>query len=803
MYLSKVRNSDLISKVLLIIIIFTFSTLNSIAQNGQSQPPIVPNGKATQNVPLTAKGTAPTPIPGERTLEMTENELELMTHEDSVILANNVIENEDLELQTLRRKIFGHKLFNIQTYNPNSLINIPTPNNYVLGANDKLDIDIYGYSQFHEEVTINPDGFITLERAGLLRISGMTIEDATIKIKSALSKIYIGLLQGNTKLNISLSAVRSIKITITGEVIAPGSYTVSSLSTLTSALYRCGGPNEIGSFREIQVIRNNKVAATLDLYDILMKGFSANDILLKDQDIILVPTFKNRVIINGETKRSGYFELNNLENLSDAIYYAGGFSPNAYTNRIKIYRNNSSEKEIFDIQKQDFESFQMMRGDSIFVNTILERFSNLLTIEGAVFRPGQYSMTSNKTLTDLIFSSDGLLNEALIGRISIFRTNADLSTSSISVNYKDILNGTVPDIELKREDRIIVPSMFDLTEVSYVRIRGAINNENAVEGVEIPYIKNLTLEDLIVQVGGLTEAASLSRVEIVRRKKNVDISKVNALTSEIIILNLTRDFDKNTISQEVILQPFDEIFVRVSPNYKEQTYVEIQGEVVFPSVYGIASKEERISDLIIRAGGLTLQAYAPGATLVRTVQLSAIEIEQKRRTLDVLATSEDGNQVIALDEIEETREEFIDIDLSSILISPHSTGDLILNDGDIIKIPKLLETIRVQGEVLYPTTVKYLKKSTFKNYISSAGGFTRKSLKGKSFVLYPNGSVDRTRKFLVFNFYPKIEPGSEIIVPERVKNSAEQLAALASTLGTLSATLGTIFSIYGFIRLGK
>jgi protein involved in polysaccharide export with SLBB domain len=802
MYLSKVRNSDLISKVLLIIIIFTFSTLNSIAQNTQTQPQVVPNGKAVQNVPLPAKG-APAPIVGERTLEMTENELELMTHEDSVILANNAIENEDLDLQALRRKIFGHKLFNIQTYNPNAIINIPTPNNYVLGSNDKLDIDIYGYSQFHEELTINPDGFITLQRAGLVKISGMTIEDATIKIKSALAKIYLGLLQGNTKLNVSLSAVRSIKITITGEVIAPGSYTMSSLSTLTSALYRCGGPNEIGSFREIQVIRNNKVAATLDLYDILMKGFSANDILLKDQDIILIPTFKNRVIINGETKRSGYFELINSENLSNAIYYAGGFSPNAYTKRVKLYRNNSTEKEIFDVEKQDFESFQMMRGDSIFVNTVLERFSNLLTIEGAVYRPGQYSMASNKTLSDLIVSSDGLLNEALIGRISIYRTNYDLTTSSISVNYKDILNGTVPDIELQREDRIIVPSMFDLTEVSFVKIRGAINNENAAESVEIPFIKNLTLEDLIVQVGGLTEAASLTTVEIVRRKKNVDISKGNALTSEIIILNLSRDFDKKDNLNEVILQPFDEIFVRVSPNYKVQTYVEIQGEIVYPSVYGIASKEERISDLIKRAGGLTLQAYAPGATLVRTVKLSAIEIEQKKRTINDLATTEFGNQVIATDEIAETREEFIDIDLKGILIAPHSAGDLILNDGDVIKIPKLLETVRVQGEVLYPTTVKYLKKSTFKNYISSAGGFTRKSLKGKSYVLYPNGSVDRTRKFLAFNFYPKIEPGSEIIVPQRIKNNAEQLTVLANTLGTLSATLGTIFSIYGFIRLGK
>ncbi len=812
MNLSKVRNSDLISKVLIGIILLTFFSSSSWAQTYPGYPQNIPNtgtalpGYPQQGLPTgqtQGKTIQQTPQDGFRTNDLTEEDTEAMTHEDSVALVMEEREMEDIAVETLRRKIFGYKLFNLQNFDPNAVHNIPTPNNYVLGANDQLIIDIYGYLQEHQEAVINPDGYITLNRAGLIKVSGQTIEDATDNIKRALTKIYPGISNGTMKLKISLGNVRSIKVSVTGEAVAPGTYTMSSLSTVSSALYRSGGPNEIGSFRQIKVIRNNSTVATLDLYDILMKGFSKDDILLKDQDVILIGPFVNRVIVGGGTKRAGYFELLPNETLSDAITYAGGFGTKSYTHRLKIYRNTSKEKEIVDVMNTNYDSFTMTNGDSVFVNEVLERFSNLVSVEGAVYRPGEYSLNSNPTLKALIESSDGLMDDALMGRISIVRTNADLSTENLSVNYKDILTGNSPDLPLRREDRIIVPSIFDLTEVAFVRIQGAINNEDAEEGVELPYAKNLTLEDVIVRVGGLTEAASLSRIEIVRRKRNVDITKVNAQISDIIRLDVTPDLEVVSGKENITLQPFDEIFVRSSPNYEEQTYVKIEGEVFYPSTYGIASKDEKISDLIKRAGGLTLQAYSPGATLVRTVQLSELELEQKRKTLEALNTGGTDTQVIEIDEVEETREEAIDIDLAAILKNPGAVGDLTLQDGDLIKVPKLLETIRIQGEVLYPTTVKFMKGSAFKNYISGAGGFTKRSMRRKSYVLYPNGSVDRTRKFLVFNIYPKIEPGSEIIVPQKVQNNADQLASFANVLGTLSATLGTIFSIYGFISLGK
>ncbi len=808
MKLSKVRNSDRISKVLIAILISTIFVNLSFAQ----YPTVIPqNYPATAypqgyptNIPQTQRGqgttTQPTTTAG-RTVNITEEETEMMTHEDSVRVALEERENEDLELETLRRKIFGYKLFNGQTFDPNSVLNIPTPGNYVLGANDKLIIDIYGYSQSKEEVVVNADGFITVPKAGVIKVGGLTIEEAEPKIRASLAKLYYGLQNGSTNMKISLNDVRTIKITITGEVIAPGTYTMSSLNTVLNALYRAGGPNELGSFREVNLIRNNKVEAKIDLYDILIKGYSESNRLLKDQDIIQVPTYKERVIIEGEAKRNGYFELLPSEKLNDALTYAGGFAPNAYKHRIKVYRNNSKEKEIIDVANSKFDSFEMQSGDSLVINPVLERFTNLVTVEGAVYRPGEYSLNNNPTLTSLITSAEGLMTDALVGRVSLVRTNEDLTTSNISVNFRDILNGSAPDIDLQREDLIIIPSKFDLTEVSTIRISGAINNEDAEEGVELPYVKNMTLEDILTRVGGLTEAASLTRVEIVRRKRNVDVTKANAQISEVIVLDVNPDLEVVSGRPNVVLEPYDQIFVRKSPNYEEQTFVEIQGEVYYPAVYGIANKEERISDLIKRAGGVTLQGYIPGATLIRTVQLSQIELEQRRKAFENLATTTDDNQIIEVEEVDETIEETIGINLQKILKNPGSDEDLMLRDGDIIQIPKLLETVRVQGEVLYPTTVKFMGGSSFKSYITGAGGFTKASFRRKTYVRYPNGSIDRTKKFLVFNLYPKIQPGSEIIVPQKAQNGTEQLTAFGNILGTLSATLGTIFTIYSLVKL--
>ncbi|UBM59308.1 SLBB domain-containing protein [Marinilongibacter aquaticus] len=815
MKLFKVRHSQRISKILAYLLIFVGFQHAALAQIPQTVPQTqipgnqLPDGvtlqdaNGKQNVGTTNKQLPVVDEKGARKVNLTEGEQQNMTHEDSVRAAMEQQETEELELEALRRKIFGTKLFNITTYDPNAVINIPTPNNYVLGTNDQLTIDLYGYSQNHEEVTVNTDGYINLAKAGLINVSGMTISEATSNIKKALSPYYFGVSNGTTKIKLSLGDVRTIKVTITGEVIAPGTYTMSSLNTIMNALYRSGGPNELGSFRQVNLIRENKVVASLDLYDLLLKGYSDKNLLLHDQDIIQVPTYKNRIKVYGETKREGIFESIEGENIDDALRFAGGFAPNAYQHKLKIYRNNTREREIYDVPLSNFSGFPLQAGDSLVIEQVLKRFSNLVSIEGAVYRPGEYSLNSNKTISQLIGSAEGLKTEALAGRISLVRTNEDLTSSNISINYQDILNGSAPDIELQREDEILVPSKFELIEESTIRISGAINNPDAEEGVELPFVKDMSIEDVIVRVGGLTEAASLSRVEVVRRKKNIDVNQSNAQVSEIFELDVTPDLLVVSGKKDLKLQAFDEVIVKKSPNYEEQTFVEVQGEVVYPAKYGIQSKEERVSDIIRRANGLTLQAYVPGATLIRTVKLSEVELEQKRKAYEELENANDKTQIIELEEVEETVQESIGIDLAKILKNPGSDEDLIVRDGDIIQIPKKLETVRVRGEVLYPTTEKFYKNYNFKRYISGAGGFTKGSLKRKAYIRYPNGSIDRTKKFLVFNVYPKVEPGSEIIVPVKAQNAAQQLNTIGTIVGTVATTLTTLAGVLTLIQVTK
>ncbi len=817
MEFSKVRNSERFIKILPAIIIFLFLNSVSIAQVIQQFPSNYPQQGYPQNFPNQGTTYPQTPIGRDaqinqtgtlnkttnRTTDLTLEEQEDMTHEDSVKAYNDALETEDLALMSYRKRIFGYKLFNDSKLDINSAINISTPNNYVLGSNDHLIIDIYGYSQFQQEVVVSTDGYITLSRAGLVKVGGLAIEDAKLKIKQAFSNVFVGLKSGNTFINVSLGNVRGIKVNITGEVIAPGTYTVTSFTSLLNALYICSGPNEIGTYRQIKLIRNNKVVTVLDVYDILINGSSANNILLHDQDIIQVGTFASRIAISGNTKREGLFEMLPMENLEKALTYAGGFDQNAYTDKVKIYRNTSKEKKILDVKFDEFQNFIMQTGDSVVVNEVLERFENMVKLEGAVFRPGEYSLDNSPTLLSLINSADGFRGDALLGRINILRTTADLTIQNISVNGKEIINGNIEDFKLEREDQIIVSSIFDLTEVSTIKVSGAINNEDAADGIELPYVKKMTLEDALVKVGGITEAASLSRIEIVRRKRNVDPTQTNAQISDIILVEISKDLEISIGESKIELMPYDEIFVRSSPNYQEQSIVELQGEVFYPSQYGINNKEERISDIIKRAGGLTPQAYIPGATLIRTVTLSPIELEQKKKTFQDLQKSTVNNQLLELEEVEETTTSSIGIKLDKIINNPGGDEDMILRDGDILKIPSRLETVRVQGEVLYPNTVKFKGNESFKNYISGAGGFTNTSLRKKSYVLYANGSVDRTRKFLFFNLYPVVEPGSEIIVPARKVNTQQQITQLQGIVSTLSATVTGIVTLFGIIKLTK
>jgi protein involved in polysaccharide export with SLBB domain len=827
----KVRKTIRIAKILFLFILQIAVKNFSFGQTTQGNNPAANNQTgATTKKTTTGVNNRTTPInrapvndpAGTRDITLDPVDAEAMGAEEAQRLEREADLAKDLNKSKLIKRIFGSSIFTITRFDPTANINMATPSNYVLGPGDKINMDIYGYSQFKQTATINPDGYIVLEKAGVVSIGGLTIEEAEKKIKNSFSKVFLGLNGGsgypaNTFLKVSLTGYRTIKIKITGEVIAPGTYTVTSFTSMLNALYACGGPNEIGTYREVKLIRNNRVVSNLDLYDVLMKGFSKGDMILKDQDILHVGPFVSRVAIEGNTKRVGLFEVLPQENLTQVINFAGGFDQYAYSDRVKIYRNTPTERRIMDVKSDLFNSIMVQSGDSIVVGKILDRFSNLVSIEGAVFRPGEYSIDNNTTLGELIKSAEGLKEESLQGRINVIRTNEDLSVQNISINYNDIISGKNNDLVLKRLDRIIVPSIFELTETSFVKIQGAINNPDALNGVQIAYVKNMTIQDLIVRVGGLTEAASLSKVEVVRRKRNVDPKQIDAQISEIIEFEINPDLVVENTSKLFYLLPYDEVFIRTSPNYEKQNFVVLRGEVIYPGKYGVKYKDEKISDLINRGGGLSPQAYLKGATLLRKTLLSDFQKTQREDVLSNLnlntkikAVTKKDEAELADDTIIEEEEnlenqiiETVGIDLEKILSKPGSLDDLILQDGDEIFIPKRLQTVRIEGEVLYPTTVKFLPGLKFIDYVSRSGGFTKKSARGRAFVIYPNGSVDRTRKFLFVKIHPKVEPGSEIVVPGKTENAINQFTQFSSLLTTLSFSLTTIISIITVLNLNK
>ncbi|WP_207508888.1 polysaccharide biosynthesis/export family protein [Telluribacter humicola] len=716
--------------------------------------------------------------------------------------ANQKLTQAEQQKLALRQRIFGYSIFTNKTFQPNPDLNIATPRDYTIGPEDELDIYVYGYAQItYNNIIVNRDGFITLPRAGSIYVSGKTIEEVRKILIDKLSSFIPGLLgsngQAKSTLTVTLGRVRSINVFVTGEVVNPGSYQLSSLSSAFNALFLAGGPNELGTFRDVRVVRNGKVVSRMDLYDLLMNGTAKGDIRLQDNDNIIVGVYKERIDLTGEVKRPGIFELLPEENLATLLEYAGGFSDNAYTERVRVYRVTPRERRIIEVREPGFGSFDLKSGDEVEVQVVLDRFENLVSIQGSVMRPGEYSIDSNPTLKTLIKNADGLREDAFTGRGSIIRTNDDLSVQNISFNVADIINGTVEDIELKKMDVVAITSKFDLAEPAYVHIQGEVNTPNTGTGEGIyPYMANMTLEDLILKAGGFKESAKASQVEIVRRKRDINILAADAKISETYSFDVSRDLNLRKDGQEFVLQPYDEIIVRRAPNYREQTFVAIEGEILNPGFYGIIAKNEKISDIIQRAGGLTDLAYPDGATLVRQVVISQSEAEQKSETLQNIASDVKKGAIDV--QVQQTSEQLIGINLEKILRSPGSNEDLIIQEGDIIRIPKRLETVQVQGELLYPTTVKYARGMRFLDYISHAGGFTRKSLRKSAYVKYPNGSIDRTRKFLAFNIYPKVEPGSEIYVPMRTGTEITAQQALQQGVSITSTLFTLILSVLAF-----
>lgn len=681
-------------------------------------------------------------------------------------------------------KIFGYSLFNNPNIKFEPNMNMPTPKNYQLGPGDELIVDVWGASQATYHLKISPDGNVLINNVGPVHVNGLTVENASYKIIGRLHKNYAGLFH-NTWAQVTLGNVRSIKVTIVGEVRTPGAYTLSSLSSVFNALYLSGGPSVNGSFRNIQVIRGGRVAATLDVYDFLLHGKPINDIHLKDQDIIYVGNYKTRVEISGKVKHPAIFEVKGDENLDNVLAFAGGYSDKAYSKRIKIYRNTDRERKVLDIESDEFKHFSLHNGDSIVVDPILERFENRVEINGAVYRPGIYALTDNITLKELIAKAEGLKTDAFLSRASIYRHKDDYSIEVIPVDLSAVMKGVSPDITLQREDLVKIPSIYDLKETYSLEIEGEIKKPG-----NYPFLENSTLHDLIVMAGGFLESASISHIEIARRLKDVKDS-ITDQTAEIYTFGVSENLCLSDSANKFILKPFDRVFVRTSPGYMVQKMVRIEGEVKYPGSYSIKSKSETVSDLVNRGGGLTPEAYLPGAHLVR--QIYADPQEKKRMIEQLKQQVSDSTKIEVPVETEQT----VGIDLKKILHKPHTFDDLIIQEGDVLVIPKELQTVQVNGAVLHPAAVHY-KNRGFRHYISNAGGFTENARGSKSYVIYANGSVNRTKNFIFFRKYPRIEPGAEIVVPkkaERVKMSPQEAVGLASALSSAALVIVTVVNL--------
>ncbi|QKZ13654.1 SLBB domain-containing protein [Spirosoma sp. KUDC1026] len=710
-----------------------------------------------------------------------------------------------------RRKLFGYSVFNnpdanaTNPFQPN--VNIATPRNYNVGPGDQLNIRMYGYSEADFSQTVSPEGNIYFaEQTGIgpVSITGLTIEQAKARIIDRLARKFVGLRKSsygaaNTFIDVSLGGtIRSIRVTVTGDAIRPGTYQMSSLSTAMNAIYQAGGPSELGSFRKVQLIRNNKVLATLDLYDYLLNGTQRNDFRLQDNDNIRFTTYISHVEITGTVKRNNIFEMLPGESLDRLLFYAGGFAAQAYKERVKVTRLTDMERKVVDVTKSEFASFTMQDGDLVTVEQLLDRFENQVTIEGAVYRPGQFSLDQHKTLKQLIAGAEGLKGDAFTGRINIIRTREDLAIENLTIDLTSIMNGSKPDITLQREDQVIIPSRFDLAEPAAVSVQGEVNQPQ--EG--IPFMINMTLNDALLRTGGLKESAAASQVEVIRRKKDVDPRSTSAQIAQTFRFNVSRDLSLNADDNKFLLEPYDQIVVRRSPNYLVQTYANVEGEVIIPGAYVIQSKDQKVSDLVTQAGGLTPQAYVEGATLVRVITLSPDEVKRKQQAITDLADDVTGRSRVQVDSVSTSQPTSIGINLRKILERPGSSEDILVQAGDVLRIPKRLETVRVQGEVLSPNTIKFRPGQTFQDYISQSGGFTSRSQRKKSYIVYANGSVDRTRKFMFFNVYPRVEPGAEVIIPQKTSAplTAQQLLGTATTITSSVFSLITLLLAYRAIR---
>ena len=730
---------------------------------------------------------------------MTAEERQRLMASEGQFLGLEEEEEYDEDLWNIPREeqVFGRNIFNQKnlSFEPNQ--NMATPSNYRLGAGDKVIIDVWGASQETFESTISPDGTVTITGVGPIKLAGLSVSEATARLRSHLGRYY-----SDCQVSLSLGENRSIIVQVMGEVQMPGTYTLSSLSSAFNALYSAGGISDVGTLRDIKVYRAGRCIAHIDVYDYLENGNAAGDVRLQDNDVIIVGPYDCLVAVRGKVKRPMFYEMKSSESVKRVLQFAGGFSGDAYTKNVRLIRKSGEEHSIHTIDEFSMANFTLMDGDSIYVDSVIPRFRNMVEVRGAVMHPGQFQMDGRiQSVRDLLLAAEGLREDAFTERAVMHREKDDLTLEMVSLDIQGIMDGSQPDIALRKNDVLFIPSKGDMRGEETLRINGEVNYPGTYK-----FAENTTIKDLILQAGGLTRSASTAKIDVFRPNFDPAAQASGKNLSQVFSFNLANGF----VLEDTIfaLQPYDEVQVRKSPAYTEQQNVTISGAVNFSGEYAMTSKEFRLSDLVRLAGGLSEVAYAKGARLIR--QMTDEEREQRDKSLQ---QSQISLMEQALDSEKEFNRELADsllglkmdqgfeypvaVNLDEALAYPGENADLVLRANDQLIVPQFSNTIQVSGEVMYPISITYQKGKNLSYYINSAGGYTKKASKGQTYAIYMNGSVDKLGRRAGSK---KLEPGAQIIVPTKPKRQG-MTAAEISVLGTSAASLTTM--IVALINLLK
>ena len=717
-------------------------------------------------------------------------------YQENIAAFSDGNEDDNATGKTNKKKVFGRDIFSNKNLSFEPLMNIATPQNYVLGAGDQVSVDIYGASQKSVDCTVSPDGDIVIEGYGPIRVGGLSVAAAKARLRATLGSRY-----QSSRINLSLGQTRTVSINVMGEVVKPGTYTLSAFASVFNALYMAGGTNDIGTLRNIKIYRNNRLVSVCDIYDYILNGKMTGNVRLHDGDVIIVGPYDCLVNITGKVKRPMYYEMKRNESLQTLLRYAGGFTGDAYKKAVRVNRKTGREYAVFNVDEFDMSAFRIADGDSVSVDSILPRYANTVEIKGAVFRPGMYQLGDGiNSVRSLVQHAEGLTEEAFTARAVMHRMKADRTLRVIPVDIQGIMDGRVADIPLKENDVLFIPTKQTAMNEQTISIQGEV----VYPGI-YKYADNETLEDFVLQAGGLTDKASTVKVDVARRVGNHKALTTDSIIAKTYSFALKDGFVVDG-EQGFVLQPFDEVYVRKDPSYTVQQNVSIDGEVTFPGTYALSRRKMRLTDLVAAAGGATRLAYVHGARLERrtneaerkrmeaALQMQNEMLQQELLSLAASQTSGSALQQVGQQSKDEQLKKFqvpntypVGIELDKALANPKGDANIVLREGDRLVLPQYTATVKVNGAVMYPNTVSFIKGKGVGYYINASGGYSQNARKSGAYVIYMNGMVSKSSK-------AKVEPGCEIVVPSKIRRrtSPAEILNIGSSMSSIAAMIATI-----------